>query len=593
MTLPITLDPEPDESLTSLVRRTTTCLHLDAAGLRRYTRAKIDWESLRNLLTNRQVTAIARVLGIDPRDLKRTTLATYARAFPLVEEVVTGRRPVQSFARTTWYWTNTTQACLPCLAERPDVWHLSWHLPWTLLCPRHGQYLATECPICGERLHEGHRCRRRRGGPWADIEWRTQISARPGRRRTRPTEASRLLDDAIRQALSGEPVVTRAVGPLHAAQYLRAMRSLAGFHEHVGALGTPTAGKGRRAVTAAPRGVGERVVHLTFASDVLASTPAEASGKIAARLHDLPEGASRRGWVADHTLPVPALTSLIDHALTPSASLGYRRIAPGSHQPSHVPQLVPLHVWTAVGPLTTSGPTLGRCFASMALVKAISGATWTDAGGHLGLPEEMAHRVARSGKRALVATDSEYFAALQADLPSVLALDVDWRARERRVADLITTTDWLANVIQTLDCTWSWAPLIREKVWLSTCRGHPRLAPGNRDLDPTARSRLATKRQRWTTSMSDALDLLLAGEGLTDGASDTGQEKHGLVPVSDSSRAVPRVGRADTHDVCRVADPGAPRRRDLQRVASRSGTRDAKPRSPSVSAAVSEGRGTS
>ncbi|MFE1836474.1 TniQ family protein [Streptomyces sviceus] len=40
--------------------------------------------------------------------------------------------------------------CPQCLAERERRWTLSWWMPWTFACLRHGTLLHDECPGCGE-----------------------------------------------------------------------------------------------------------------------------------------------------------------------------------------------------------------------------------------------------------------------------------------------------------------------------------------------------------------------------------------------------------------------------------------------------------
>ncbi|MFE3547145.1 TniQ family protein [Streptomyces kronopolitis] len=65
---------------------------------------------------------------------------------------VTIDRPTRRLIRPpNWRHTgNTTRWCPGCLGESAGRWQISWRLPWSFACTRHGTLLLDRCPECGQ-----------------------------------------------------------------------------------------------------------------------------------------------------------------------------------------------------------------------------------------------------------------------------------------------------------------------------------------------------------------------------------------------------------------------------------------------------------
>jgi len=63
----------------------------------------------------------------------------------------------RSLPITEWAYFSSSHACPHCLSEDHGAWQLSWRLPWTFVCLKHGCYLISHCPVCRLRLSHGAR----------------------------------------------------------------------------------------------------------------------------------------------------------------------------------------------------------------------------------------------------------------------------------------------------------------------------------------------------------------------------------------------------------------------------------------------------
>jgi TniQ len=143
-TLPIRLDPLPEESLDSwleaLARRTATAWGdtLSAVGLTdpigkrsNDPRRRPCWLGL----TARQINRLGQATGIAPALAHSMTLTSLMPVPDGAQFPHSTRLPGSRF-------------CPACLAERDGRWRLWWRLRWAFACPTHGCLLVEECPAC-------------------------------------------------------------------------------------------------------------------------------------------------------------------------------------------------------------------------------------------------------------------------------------------------------------------------------------------------------------------------------------------------------------------------------------------------------------
>ena len=150
-TLPIRLDPLPEESLDSwleaLARRsatswgdllTTVGLTYESGGETRRAECWLE-------LTSRQSAALSHATGVAPRLVRSMTLTSLMAVPDGAQFPHSTRLPGSRF-------------CPACLAERDGRWLLWWRLRWAFACPKHACLLVDECPTC-------HRSQRLRPHP--------------------------------------------------------------------------------------------------------------------------------------------------------------------------------------------------------------------------------------------------------------------------------------------------------------------------------------------------------------------------------------------------------------------------------------------
>lgn len=150
-TLPIRLDPLPEESLDSwleaLARRSATSWGdlLAAVGLTYESDCETRRAECWLELSSRQSAVLCHATGIAPRLARLMTLTSLMAVPDGAQFPHSTRLPGSRF-------------CPACLAERDGRWRLWWRLRWAFACPRHACLLVDECPTC-------HRSQRLRPHP--------------------------------------------------------------------------------------------------------------------------------------------------------------------------------------------------------------------------------------------------------------------------------------------------------------------------------------------------------------------------------------------------------------------------------------------
>jgi hypothetical protein len=499
--LSTTLRPDHGESFTSLVRRTIRANNQTTQTLEdRF--PHVNWRSRQNLMTARELRAACRVMGIPTEDARHTTMARYAIAFPTITEVIDGLRPVNSHARKNWFWVSTTQCCLRCLEETPTVWQLAWHLPWSIICERHETPLLATCPLCDAVLLEAHRCPRRIGGPRRPEELAPvllNLWPRLGDERAAAGASTTASD--LNRALDGCAMTTNSLGELACDDYLQAIRSIAGLEEHLHTYEPDRGTVTRRAVAAPPRETSRRTALLTTAHDLLHGPADGIVRHLRDGLDRLQLGSSTKlTWLRDHTIPLPALSPILEEASQGAASIGNRRMVQhrdGDESVRHVPQLIWPEVWEGLAPLTESGEVVGRSFASLTIAKFVLRASWQEAGASLGLPSHTAAKLARSGRQALLVPDGEYFETLHQMAMERVAGSPDYRERERGVSARLVDQTWMSATRMRLGVTSAFDAVLRHEAWHQYVHGHPSTTPLNASFDKALRSKLAVQKRRW------------------------------------------------------------------------------------------------
>lgn len=97
-------------------------------------------------LTARERHVLSERTGLAQEGLMAMTLE------PWDGVAVTIDRPTRRLIRPpNWRHTgNTTRCCPGCLDESAGRWQISWRLPWSFACTRHGTLLLDRCPECGQ-----------------------------------------------------------------------------------------------------------------------------------------------------------------------------------------------------------------------------------------------------------------------------------------------------------------------------------------------------------------------------------------------------------------------------------------------------------
>ncbi|WP_371618956.1 TniQ family protein [Streptomyces sp. NBC_00454] len=143
--IPIRVPPIPGEGLDSWLEALARRLAVTATELLRF----MGMPTARPRLMVRQLTAfendvIVRRTGVDARTLTAMTLWPWNGSVVTIdpETRMMGRPPA-------WrHYGTDTRFCPTCLEEDHGRWQLTWRLPWSFACTRHGLLLLDRCPGC-------------------------------------------------------------------------------------------------------------------------------------------------------------------------------------------------------------------------------------------------------------------------------------------------------------------------------------------------------------------------------------------------------------------------------------------------------------
>lgn len=482
-----TLDPA--ESLTSHYWRTLRACDLQPSDLAKVSKARVNWHGPCVFAPEAQLLRAWARLTAQPIELLRaSTMSRFSQGVPEIKSVTVRALSLRQAARKTWIWRSSTQACLSCLAEAPQIWKLEWRLPWVFDCPRHDILLRSHCPSCSRILEEQHPCLRHDLPPQLEITMPSPelTSARSSSRR-------------IRNALHGEPqlILGTVVQP---SDYLNSLRGLAGLIEHLERLQQGATGT-RRAVVAAPRGAAARARLLCAADDLLQ----EPEGRTRQRLNSLVQlvpvtPAGLPTWLRDHSL----LTSTTGPVL---ASLSSRRCSIGRQRRDvtidgrNIPQLIWAEDWILLRQYTASSESTGRGFASLALLKMATGSTWSVVGASLGFSTDVARHLARQGKAELT-DESAFIDYLVRTSPTE---QLDWRSREQQAWAVMHDVGSLQDLAAVLASPHLDLLVLRERLWAEWALGHPAILKQTWPTQPRDRARLASQRRRWSAKQSQSL----------------------------------------------------------------------------------------
>jgi TniQ len=153
------LFPSPGESFTSYVTRLAADLHVPTLTVLHRT-GVIDAEEARLLssgygivLPPRRRDFFAHVTGLDPMQVETMLLSHYdGRCLDAQHLDPANPHALHRVASRHWAYFSGSHACPHCLAETGGAWSLSWKLPWSFICPKHGCLLVAFCPGCRRRL---------------------------------------------------------------------------------------------------------------------------------------------------------------------------------------------------------------------------------------------------------------------------------------------------------------------------------------------------------------------------------------------------------------------------------------------------------
>lgn len=162
-TLPLRLEPAPDESWPSyLTRRAeqhhcTVAVLADHIGLRSGGR----WPGHYGVrIDSDAVDRVSGPLGLGEGAVRRMQLDSYDQlAFDLTGLMVPGTiASIRAVAARNWVHLAGSNFCPQCLQDQ-GVWRLRWRLPWATTCPTHKVFLVSRCTACGQVPQIGNKLR--------------------------------------------------------------------------------------------------------------------------------------------------------------------------------------------------------------------------------------------------------------------------------------------------------------------------------------------------------------------------------------------------------------------------------------------------
>ena len=506
--LPVRLVPRPGQALDSYLEHLADANQLSTTQLMTHLRATSTAPTRYLALAPDPavLATIAGLAGLRREELSGTVLTMLPGVAALDPRSRYGHRDL---AAKGWVQLHGTQACPACLADH-GAWATTWRLPVVTTCTTHARQLAITCPACRRPFRDGRHNHLRPVG--ADTVCGNPLGAGPRQQCTRdlttvptPLATPEQLERQARTdtALSGRPVTVLG-NPSDPADYLADLRHLTVLLLHLAcqsgtgdlAAWAPTVRReaehrtlqrGPRWGIRPPADPSLRARALTTADQILTRPDRDSAADILTPwLAAVPTGTeSRLGWIADHTVMTPTLTSLVTAALAP-----YRRI---SHQLAahtggsmtharHIPQVLPPETYTrhlardlAVTPL------IGRTYASICLARTLPDIhTWAEAAQALNLPWWLGIRTAKTCSARLRVDNPTYVNHLlhvQDDLDT----DVDYRRLENHIASRVAELGWVTEqggndaergsvaIARRNATTW---------VWTHHAHAHPETAPG-------------------------------------------------------------------------------------------------------------------
>ncbi|WP_405927948.1 TniQ family protein [Streptomyces griseus] len=243
--LPRSLDPAPGELLPGYLLRLSHRIGIPPGDLAHrcglFQGNRVPTQHLVRLDADR-AQQIATICRLDTAEVHGLTLAGQAPGYaPLGAVYLWQRQSPLNMANSGWVFTTFSRYCPDCLADTAHlpggpIWHGSWRLPHTFICPDHDRHLAWRCPVCeAPAFSNGYR---------TDGRWRPsqlipgpRIRLHPRRCRYRPAGG---WDTPCAAELDRTPATGTAPSPaaVHAQQRL-ASAGAAGPGTTIASLGKP------------------------------------------------------------------------------------------------------------------------------------------------------------------------------------------------------------------------------------------------------------------------------------------------------------------------------------------------------------------
>ncbi|WP_265442513.1 hypothetical protein [Flexivirga meconopsidis] len=407
--------------------------------------------------------------------------------------------PAHRLGRDGWAPGAIVQACPDCLAA-DGAWSRHWYDPMTTCCLRHGAYLITACPGCGQPLRNSQHLTLRPAG--TGTRCANPLAAGRAARcdtdlagTTPPPAPPAVLDQQARQrraSLSGASVLGQ---PTDGAAYRQTLKNLAVLLLHIAAHSpaTPTTfglqpdelARTVRWYLRPPRAVTARAAALTTAGQILRAPALDEAAATFGPWFDAipPSWDGRMSWAADHTTADPTITRLLLAAATPRRRLSHRLpTETGLQLPLHwIPHHLPAGLDDVFAECGLSRATF-RAFAALCLAKAQSPVgSWADAARALALPDDHGNALARTASTHLAITLDDWTGRLRTVAPHLRAARIDYRQREhdlRAIADTSAAHGLLAALQDARPGTRdSSLDLVIHWAWDQWARADPALSP--------------------------------------------------------------------------------------------------------------------
>lgn len=410
----------------------------------------------------------------------------------------------RAVAARGWAPGQGTQICPRCLAET-GTWDISWRIPTTTVCLRHGCYLLSTCPGCQRPF------RATRSTLLRPIGAKTRCGNALGRRgHYCPTDLSTLpmepadpgcVDRQARtqaQSLVARPPQVFGEGTT-ARRFMADVHGLTALLLHIATAttrpgllpewagqvhaATHTQQRAPRWGLKLPADISTRSQALTTTADILTSSGIEeAVTRFAPWVEAIPRTPDGLlGWVGDHTRHTSSTTRLVMATHAPRRRLSRLLDAtpPLTVSTRQIPQVLPVELYEEhLGILFTSRPETVQLFASLTMALTHPGiTTWAAAAQALGLPPDLGSRCAAAAAASQTASPA---AVLEAITAAAGDLDRrDYRALEDQVHALAASTSWFIAWARryrpgTRASNWS---LAVQWLWVKAAHAHPGTAP--------------------------------------------------------------------------------------------------------------------